>query len=167
MGRFGIVGLVIVALAVGAVGGGLATKKTKATAAAVPSLQDRISRLTLERMCAEQADKAFKMAGFEPKPNVINSFYSHYSMKLGHCFAVFHTYDASAIVGRNTVSNFESIQEPFEGDDYGGYFQSHDMSGPIPQDRYVDCHVEPPGGRRENCKSEEGWNVLRARYMRD
>ena len=119
-------------------------------------------------MCADQADKSFKLEGFQPKSNVINSYTAHYNGELRKCFILTNTYDASHIVENGTVSTFQSLDDAFEGTNYGNYFNSHDTKGPPPgTDRYVTCYMEPPGAKREVCHSEAQWNAMVYRYMRE
>jgi hypothetical protein len=125
-------------------------------------------RMDLQRVCAEQSDKSFKMEGYVPKPNVMNSYTSHYNSTLSRCFILFHTWDASNIATTGVVSTFESLQDPFEGVDYGDYFQSHETKGlGAPKDTYVDCHIDPPKGQRQICHSDVEWESMKNRYMRD
>ncbi|MGN6149856.1 MAG: hypothetical protein ACTHPD_15060 [Rhizomicrobium sp.] len=132
------------------------------------NVEEQVQLLNLQRMCADQADKSFKLEGFQPKADVINSYTAHYNGKLGKCFILTSTYDASQTVGKGTVSTFQSLDDAFEGTNYGNYFDVHDTKGPPPgTDRYVTCYLEPPGGKRQVCHSEAQWNAMVYRYMRE
>ena len=132
------------------------------------SIEDQVHRLDLQRTCAEQADKSFHLGGYQPKQDVINSYTNHYNAKLGKCFILLNIYDASTIASKGTVSTFQELQDAFEGTIYGDFFLSHDTKAPPPgTDHFVMCKMTPPGDKQELCSSQEQWDALVKRYMRD
>jgi hypothetical protein len=127
---------------------------------------EQVRRLDLQRMCADQADKSFKAAGFQPKQNVMNTYTSHYSAKFGKCFVLFNVYDISNVVEKNYETTYQQLGDAFEGMDYGSSFAIRETKGQnVPS--YTHCRIDPPGGKPETCRSQAQWEALANRYMRD
>jgi hypothetical protein len=130
-----------------------------------PNVEEEVRLLDLQRMCAEAADKSFKLAGYKPKQDVINSYLNHYDSKLRKCFVLLSTYDPST---SGTISTFQELDDAFEGTTYGNFVLSQNIKGPGPvTDHFVTCQMQPPGAEQVLCHSREEWDALVNRYMRE
>lgn len=125
---------------------------------------EQIHRLNLQKMCSEQAAKAFNDMRFMPH-DFNNSFLDHYNEKLGKCFILIHIFN----IDNHRMTIAESLSDAFGGADYGDYYNWHYTSDPIPGiDHIVMCDRKPDGiNSQEPCKSHEEWDSYTARYMKD
>ena len=134
------------------------TAESAPTAAAVRSLE-------LQRMCADQASKAFKEIGYPKQQAVDHSFENHYSVKLGKCFVIYRTYDVSKVT---TSSIFESLDDAFEGVNYGDFFDSiGGKNEPVPQHHVTTCEISIPGKQTTYCQTQDEWDKFKAAYMQN
>jgi len=127
----------------------------------IPSLDDRAKLLQLQKVCAEQAAQTFRAANYPRKANVINSYASHYSAKLGRCFMLVTIFDST---DAENVSTFETVEDAFENRRLGTYF--------VPTARAQDagthvatCEERPIGELQKSCNSRIEWDAYKARYM--
>ncbi|HKD47978.1 MAG TPA: hypothetical protein VKB67_09845 [Rhizomicrobium sp.] len=127
----------------------------------LPSLDDQAKLLQLQKICAEQAAQTFRAANYLRKANVINSYASHYSAKLGRCFILVTIFDST---DAENVSTFETIEDAFEGRRLGTYFV------PSARDEKAGTHVatceeRAIGELQKSCGSRIEWDAYKARYM--
>ena len=106
-----------------------------------PSQQPRQATLQQQKMCADQAKKAFKERSEELGPQFYSS---HYDPTANICY-VLHTKKES---GYYLVI---SVYDAFEGRSYGEFYQYHDEA--------PTCYVKPRKDKI-SCKTEDEFRSL-------
>lgn len=124
-----------------------------------PKLEDQTRLLELQKMCADQAAKAFHSADYPRKANVINTYINHYSAKSGRCFMLVNIYDTS----KNLPSSFEAL-DAFEGRRLGSFFAQTETDAKA-ADQIVTCDEKPLGRPQKACSSKKEWDAYKALYM--
>jgi hypothetical protein len=131
-----------------------------------PTLEERVHNLNLQRTCADQADKFFKVEK-EDKSNVFIGYINHYNSKLQKCFIHYSSVDYSDISSKGFVSTFENIHDVFEGVEYGSFFQRQNTKDTSPSAQLVTCTLTPPVGASHTCSSKTEWDEMISPYMKD
>jgi hypothetical protein len=120
--------------------------------------EDKVHNLQLQRMCAEQAQKALAVAG---NPNAWNSYENHYSAHFGRCFVLFEQFSAA---GSQTIGQ-QQLDDAFEGRNYG-YFRTV-TNAEHPDNNSLICRLTPLQGGSSGCHAKVDWEKYVALYMQN
>jgi hypothetical protein len=131
-----------------------------------PTLEERVHNLSLQRTCADQADKFFKVEK-EDKANALTGYIDHYNSKLQKCFIRYSSTDYSNVSSKGFVATYENLQDAFEGVEYGSFFQRQDTKDtPRPAPTII-CTLTPPIGASQACSSKTEWDDMIDPYMKE
>jgi hypothetical protein len=134
----------------------------------IPSRTPRIpgaTRATLDQQakCADQARRAFADLGYGRK--VMAGYQSHYDTRLNKCFIEVSNTDTQVSPG--TIWTFRSVQDAFEGKQYGTYAWHTEKDKKYWEVAPFECEVLLPSGEQQFCTSDREFTMLIGIYMED
>jgi hypothetical protein len=130
-------------------------------AAQPPAVEPRSATLAQQKMCADQATKAFKESDFSHKDKTAvepAEYVSHYDAKAGVCYVAIRgidTYDKNQTFTHHTV-----VFDAFEGRVFASYVWRSDKAKKFWEVSPIECSVTPRGKDAINCKDGTEFNQL-------
>jgi hypothetical protein len=127
----------------------------------------RQATLTQQKMCADQAKRAFhEMDAAEPKRkhNSVDStdYTSHYDAKVNVCYIMT---SSVLYLGNGTESVGRVVSDAFEGRVYASYLWLSDKVKKYWEVKPVDCSVKPRGQPEITCKDSDEFEQLVDKYF--
>lgn len=117
----------------------------------------RTSSLDAQAKCAEQAEKNFANAGFDP--GGIQDYTNHYNAKMNKCFVLMSSTRAEP------PRQFKTLTDAFEGKSYGDYFWINKDGKQYYEVKPFVCKVVLPNGEDRVCGSQQEFETLIKAYM--
>lgn len=111
--------------------------------------------IELQEKCAKQADATFLQNGY--KNDSLDSWQSHYNMKLGKCFMT--------IDSRKGLLVFKSLVDAYEHRVYASYMWKADKGKKYWEVPPFDCELITSSADTKICKNQEEYDAYVARYM--
>jgi hypothetical protein len=128
-------------------------KQARPTDTASINASTRVATLAQQKMCAEQADKAFNgSAASEKGKNT--SYVNHYDARANVCYVIVHE-----VMGNGSQGYSYFIRDAFEGRIYGSLIVIGYNPNP------AECDVTPHGQETIRCKSSDEFDALVAKYF--
>lgn len=129
-----------------------------------PSAQEHAS-LTQQKMCADQAKKAFDDAGVSTKSKgyIDSHFNSHFDAKANVCYV--GVYTATTLDGGKTMFDNVVVFDAFEGRTYASYSWHSDAVKKFWEVKPLECSVKPRGMNEISCASSDEFNSLIDKYF--
>ena len=114
-----------------------------------------------QRDCTSQAEKVFHQVGWkenEQTNGTLAAYESHYNIKTGKCFILFHlsTYSTSLSM-QSTI-----LTDAYDRRDYAELNITHPLAG---ADHIATCSLMPPDGDERRCESKAEFTSFLMQYL--
>ena len=119
--------------------------------------------LSQQKLCAEEAQKAFNKSFKAEQDGVSYEFTSHYDADANVCYVLVHGSGATSKSSTPYVSY--SLFDAIEGRTYGDYVWINSTQKKYWEVAPMVCSVSPRGGDKITCKSDDEFNQLIDKYF--
>jgi hypothetical protein len=130
---------------------------------AVGQAKPRQATLTQQKICAEEARKAFKEYYVPDKSGINYDFTSHYDPVANVCYIMVHGSGVDKATGVLMVSDV--VFDAIEGRTYASYSWINSEKKKFWEVAPTDCSVKPRGGDPITCKSSDEFEQLVDKYF--
>jgi hypothetical protein len=130
---------------------------------AVGQAKPRQATLTQQKICADQARKAFKEYYVPDKKGITYDYTNHYDPAANICYIMVHGFGVYKDTGDPASSDV--VFDAIEGRTYASYSWINSQQKKFWEVAPIECSVKPRGGEPITCKSSDEFEQLVDKYF--
>jgi hypothetical protein len=134
-----------------------------ASLGAVGQAKPRQATITQQKICADEARKAFKEYYAPDKNGITYEYTSHYDPVANICYIMVHGFGVYKDSG--TPATSDAVFDAIEGRTYASYSWINTQQKKFWEVAPMECSVKPRGGEPITCKSSDEFEQLVDKYF--